>query len=42
MRAVAESHGGSVALEDAHPGALFVVRLPGAVVPAREPEAAPA
>jgi two-component system, OmpR family, sensor kinase len=30
VRAVAESHGGSVGLEDAHPGARFVVRLPAA------------
>ena len=30
VRAVAESHGGNVALEEAHPGARFVVRLPGA------------
>ena len=37
VRAVAESHGGSVVLEDADPGARFVVRLPGAGVPAREP-----
>jgi len=42
VRAVAESHGGSVVLEDVHPGARFVVRLPGADVPAREPEATPA
>jgi two-component system, OmpR family, sensor kinase len=28
VRAVAESHGGSVTLEDARPGARFVVRLP--------------
>ena len=42
VRAVAESHGGSVVLEDADPGARFVVRLPAADVPAREPEAAPA
>jgi two-component system OmpR family sensor kinase len=28
VRAVAESHGGSVTLQDAHPGARFVVRLP--------------
>jgi two-component system, OmpR family, sensor kinase len=28
VRAVAESHGGSVTLEDANPGARFVVRLP--------------
>jgi two-component system, OmpR family, sensor kinase len=37
VRAVAESHGGSVVLEDADPGARFVVRLPAADVPAREP-----
>jgi signal transduction histidine kinase len=28
VRAVAESHGGRVELEDAHPGARFVVHLP--------------
>jgi two-component system OmpR family sensor kinase len=28
VRAVAESHGGSVELQDAHPGARFVVHLP--------------
>jgi two-component system, OmpR family, sensor kinase len=28
VRAVAESHGGNVVLEDAEPGARFVVRLP--------------
>jgi two-component system, OmpR family, sensor kinase len=28
VRAVTESHGGRVTLEDAHPGARFVVRLP--------------
>jgi two-component system, OmpR family, sensor kinase len=38
VRAVAESHGGGVVLEDVKPGARFVVRLPGADVPAREPE----
>jgi two-component system OmpR family sensor kinase len=37
VRAVAESHAGTVVLEDADPGARFVVRLPGADVPAREP-----
>jgi two-component system, OmpR family, sensor kinase len=42
VRAVAESHGGNVVLEDAGPGARFVVRLPAADVPAREPAAAPA
>jgi signal transduction histidine kinase len=30
VRAVAESHGGRVTLEDAGPGARFVVRMPGA------------
>jgi two-component system, OmpR family, sensor kinase len=30
VRAVAESHGGTVTLEDADPGARFVVRLPPA------------
>jgi len=34
VRAVAESHGGSVSFEDADPGARFVVRLPRAEVPA--------
>jgi two-component system, OmpR family, sensor kinase len=38
VRAVAESHGGRVVLEDVDQGARFVVRLPGADVPAREPE----
>ncbi|HSD79006.1 MAG TPA: sensor histidine kinase, partial [Solirubrobacteraceae bacterium] len=28
VRAVADSHGGTVALEDAHPGTRFMVRLP--------------
>jgi signal transduction histidine kinase len=42
VRAVAESHGGSVALEDARPGARFVVRLPRAEVPAPEPLPEPA
>ena len=37
VRAVAESHGGDVSFEDAHPGARFVVRLPRAEVPAQEP-----
>jgi signal transduction histidine kinase len=36
VRAVAESHGGGVELEDAHPGARFVVRLPVARQPAAE------
>ena len=38
VRAVAESHGGTVRLEDARPGARFVVRLPRAAV--AEPVAA--
>jgi two-component system, OmpR family, sensor kinase len=42
VRAVAESHGGSVVLEDANPGARFIVRLPAADVPAPEPAPAPA
>jgi two-component system OmpR family sensor kinase len=38
VRAVAESHGGSVVYEDAQPGARFVVRLPRIEVPAaRQP-----
>ena len=42
VRAVAESHGGSVTLEDATPGARFVVRLPRAAVAAQEPAVTPA
>jgi signal transduction histidine kinase len=42
VRAVAQSHGGSVDLENAQPGARFVVRLPRAEVPAKEREPAPA
>jgi two-component system, OmpR family, sensor kinase len=43
VRAVTESHGGRVDLEDAHPGARFVVHLPlAAEEPAREPEPATA
>ena len=43
VRAVAESHGGRVDLEDAHPGARFVVHLPlAAEEPAHEPEPATA
>jgi two-component system OmpR family sensor kinase len=42
VRAVAQSHGGSVDLENASPGARFVVRLPRAEVPAKEREPAPA
>jgi two-component system OmpR family sensor kinase len=42
VRAVAQSHGGSVDLEHADPGARFVVRLPRAEVPAKEREPAPA
>jgi signal transduction histidine kinase len=41
VRAVAESHGGRVELEDADPGARFVVRLPLAVEEP-VPETAPA
>jgi signal transduction histidine kinase len=38
VRAVAESHGGRVDLEDAHPGARFVVQLPlAADEPVEEP-----
>jgi two-component system OmpR family sensor kinase len=42
VRAVAESHGGSVTLDDAEPGARFVVRLPTAAdaEPAEAPEPA--
>jgi len=39
VRAVAESHGGTVTLEDAEPGARFVVRLPAA--PASAPAEPP-
>jgi signal transduction histidine kinase len=42
VRAVAEAHGGSVELDDARPGARFVVRLPRAPVSAPAPPAAPA
>jgi two-component system, OmpR family, sensor kinase len=42
VRAVAQSHGGSVELEKAIRGARFVVRLPRAEVPAAEREPAPA
>jgi two-component system, OmpR family, sensor kinase len=42
VRAVAQSHGGSVELEDTRPGARFVVRLPRAEVPAQDREPAPA
>ncbi len=38
VRAVAESHGGSVTLQDAHPAARFVVRLPRAL---GEPDVSP-
>jgi two-component system, OmpR family, sensor kinase len=37
VRAVAQSHGGTVELQDARPGARFVVRLPRAPVPAPAP-----
>ncbi|MGZ6695001.1 MAG: sensor histidine kinase [Solirubrobacteraceae bacterium] len=40
VRAVAESHGGTVTLEDADPGARFVVRMPHAKALAVEPAAA--
>jgi signal transduction histidine kinase len=39
VRAVAEQHAGSVTVEDAAPGARFVVRLPAVEAPAREPAA---
>ncbi len=39
VRAVAESHGGDVELDDARPGARFVVRLPLAAVRAPAPVA---
>jgi signal transduction histidine kinase len=43
VRAVADSHGGSVTLEDAHPGARFVVRLPRAqAVPSESEPTKPA
>jgi two-component system, OmpR family, sensor kinase len=42
VRAVAQSHGGSVELEPAIHGARFVVRLPRAEVPAEDREPAPA
>jgi signal transduction histidine kinase len=42
VRAVAQSHDGSVVFEDATPGARFVVRLPRAAVPAPEPAVTPA
>jgi two-component system OmpR family sensor kinase len=42
VRAVAESHGGSVLVEDAEPGARFIVRLPGAAVPAQQTAPLPA
>jgi two-component system, OmpR family, sensor kinase len=42
VRAVAQSHGGTVELEDARPGARFVVRLPRAEVPAETREPTPA
>jgi signal transduction histidine kinase len=43
VRAVADSHGGSVTLEDAHPGARFVVRLPRAqAVPSESEPTRPA
>jgi two-component system, OmpR family, sensor kinase len=42
VRAVADSHGGTVTLEEAHPGARFVVRLPRAHAQAAESEPTPA
>jgi signal transduction histidine kinase len=46
VRAVAVAHGGTVALEDAEPGARFVVRLPQLTAtdaaPCEDPEAEPA
>jgi two-component system, OmpR family, sensor kinase len=42
VRAVAESHGGGVSLEDAQPGARFVVHLPLAVAEPPVSEPAPA
>jgi len=42
VRAVAESHGGRVDLDDARPGARFVVHLPLAAEADPEPEADPA
>jgi two-component system, OmpR family, sensor kinase len=42
VRAVAQSHGGSVELQDAGPGARFVVRLPRAQAPAEKPTPTPA
>jgi two-component system, OmpR family, sensor kinase len=42
VRAVAQSHGGDVELEDTVSGARFVVRLPRAEVPAEDREPAPA
>jgi two-component system, OmpR family, sensor kinase len=41
VRAVAEAHGGRVTVEDAHPGARFVVHLPLAREEAAVPEARP-
>jgi signal transduction histidine kinase len=37
VRAVAEQHGGSVTVEDAEPGARFIVRLPAVTAPALKP-----
>jgi two-component system OmpR family sensor kinase len=43
VRAVADSHSGTVTLEDAHPGARFVVRLPRAqTLPAESEPTTPA
>ena len=40
VRAVAEQHGGTVHVENASPGARFVVRLPAVEAPSREPQVA--
>jgi two-component system OmpR family sensor kinase len=42
VRAVADSHRGTVTLEDAHPGARFVVRLPRAQAPVESEPTQPA
>jgi two-component system, OmpR family, sensor kinase len=42
VRAVVEGHGGSVELEDARPGARFVVLLPPSPAPLPEPKRMPA
>jgi len=42
VKAVSETHGGTVAVEDAHPGARFVVRLPRVPAPGSAPPGEPA